>query len=108
MGFKKIEDEVTSILKYNTAARADDMKLYAAYVYSKVEKLNLGDTWLQRVFNDQRLRISCGIAPYGSVSRIRRKVQTARPELRATEAEQLEKKRIERNYKRYLREKAKQ
>lgn len=105
MGFKKIEDELIPILKYNTDARNDDMKLYADYVYQNVKDMKLGEVWLQRIFSDQRFRISCGIAPYESVSRIRRKIQKEHPELRATEEERKEKKRIERNYKAYVKEK---
>lgn len=103
MTFRTIEKDLIPILKKNKAARCDDMVLYAAYVYAKVNGLGLGADWLSRVFSDRRLRIRHNIAPYDSIGRIRRKLQEEHEELRATENEIAEKKRAEREYKKYAR-----
>ena len=76
MDFEKIEDEVREILKVNMQARADDMKLYADYVFTKLNKMGYSKVgWLEKVFSDTRFRLIHGIAPDESVSRIRRKLQ---------------------------------
>ena len=106
MTFQTIEQDITPILKEDEAARSDDMALYANYVYSKISKLNYGGAgWLQKVFSDRRFRIIHGIAPYESVSRVRRKLQEKHEDLRPTKAYQEERKRVEANYKKYAREK---
>ena len=103
MTFNTIEKDVADILEYNHAARADDMVLYAAYVWEKVQGLGYGKGWLEHVFSDRRFRLAHGIAPYESVSRIRRMVQEKDETLRATPETIEEKKRIERNYRNYAR-----
>ena len=101
MTFQTIENDVIDILKHNTDARADDMTLYSAYVWSKVQGKGMGAGWLQHIFSDRRARVMMGIAPYESVSRIRRKVQFHYAELRPTEEVRAEKKALERKYKAY-------
>lgn len=101
MTFQTIETDVIEILKHNTDARADDMTLYAAYVWSKVKNKSMGSGWLQHIFSDRRARVMMGIAPYESVSRIRRKVQFHYAELRPTEEVKAERKALERKYRAY-------
>lgn len=105
MNFKTVEQEVRPILKDNYAARCDDMTLYACYVFSKVHYFNLGEGWLQKVFSDRRFRIMHGIAPYETVSRVRRKLQEKYEDLRATESYVAARKKVEKEYKQYAREK---
>ena len=104
MGFKKVEDDIKPILKTSEAARLDDMTLYAHYAYKKIAGFNLGAGWLEKIFSDKRLRISYGIAPYETVSRIRRKLQEENEELRPSKEARAEKKRLEQAYKQYARE----
>ena len=105
MDFKRVEDEIKPILKYSEAARADDMALYAYYVSHKLEKAGLGFTWLQRVFTDRRYRIIHGIAPYTTVSRCRRKLQAQDTKLRPSKEYIEERKRAEKEYKAYAKQK---
>ena len=104
MSFKKVEDDLRPILKYNMAARCDDMTLYASYVYEKLKDAETGAGWLQKVFSDSRYRIAYGIAPYETVSRIRRKLQENNEDLKAPENYRKERKRLELKYKAYARE----
>lgn len=103
MSFVRVEDEVREILLEDTTARCDDMSLYANYVYSKVKELECGKGWLQMVFSNRRYRMLHGIAPYETVSRIRRKLQEQNKELRPSKAELEERKRLEKKYKEYAR-----
>lgn len=104
MEFKKVEDDIKPILKNNISSRIDDMTLYACYSYEKIAGLNLGAGWLEKIFSDKRLRISYGIAPYETVSRIRRKLQEKHEELRPTPEQRAEKRKLEQRYKQYARE----
>ena len=101
MDFRKLEDEVRVILKENEQARADDVALYAYYVNRKTERAGLGMTWLQRVFTDRRYRITHAIAPYDSISRVRRRLQEKDPTLRPDADFIAARKREERKYKAY-------
>lgn len=103
MTFKTIEDDITIILKNSKAARCDDMVLYAAYVSNKLSKNTFLQSMLYRVFIDPEFRINHGIATYGSVSRVRRKLQEEYPELKAPRAVIEEKKELEKNYRAYAR-----
>lgn len=105
MEFKTVEQEITPILKYSEAARCDDMALYANYAYDKLNGFDYGAGWLQKVFSDRRFRIIHGIAPYETVSRVRRKLQEKYEELRPSKDYQEERKRVEREYKKYAKEK---
>lgn len=104
MTFETVTEEVADILEKNTDARYDDMTLYSAYVWQKIQGKGLGAGWLQNVFSDKRFRIMNGIAPYETISRLRRKVQEQREELRPTPERIEERKRIEQNYRKYARE----
>lgn len=101
MTFKTIEKEIIPILEQDVEARANDMVLYAKYVDYKT-KGNVSFTGaLALVFTDSEYRITKGIAPYESVSRIRRKVQEIRRDLRPTPAQLEEKYRAEKEYRKY-------
>lgn len=103
MEFVKVEDDVRPILKNSIAARCDDMALYAYYVYTKLAGFEKGAGWLERVFSDRRFRIYHGIAPYDTVSRVRRKLQEDNEDLRAPKEFIEEKKQAEKEYKDYAR-----
>ena len=105
MEFKTVEQDIAPILKEDEAARCDDMALYANYVYGKLQGLNYGEGWLQKIFSDRRFRIIHGIAPYETVSRVRRKLQEKYEDLRPSKEYQEERKRVEVEYKKYAREK---
>lgn len=103
MSFKRVEDDVREILEKDTTARCDDMALYANYVFGKIKDLNCGKGWLQYIFSNRRYRIIHGIAPYETVSRIRRKLQEKNKDLRPSKAELEERNRLEKKYKEYAR-----
>lgn len=102
MEFYKVEQDVKVILKDDMTARCDDMALYANYVYKKIHKVNTdGGEWLIKVFSDRRFRIVHGIAPIGTVSRVRRKLQAKYEELKPSPEFVKERKRAEQEYKKY-------
>lgn len=101
MKFKTVEQDIKPILKDCYAARCDDMALYSYYVYDKVQDMGLGNGWLQKVFSDRRFRITHGIAPYETVSRVRRKLQEKYDDLRPPQDLREERKKIEKVYKEY-------
>ena len=108
MDLFKVEDDVRAILKENEQSRADDMILYAAYAWMVLERAGAknGAGWLEKVFADIRFRTIYGIAPYGCVSRTRRKIQETTEDLRPTEEDiQARKEKIKeyRNYARGIR-----
>lgn len=103
MDFRRVEDDVREILEENTTARCDDMALYADYAFRKIKHLRCGRGWLQYIFSDRRYRIMHGIAPYETVSRVRRMLQAKDKELRPSKEELEERKRIEKKYKEYAR-----
>lgn len=105
MEFNTIEQDITPILKEDMAARCDDMALYANYAYEKLNSMNYGAGWLEKIFSDRRFRITHGIARYDAVSRCRRKLQETYAELRPSKEYQEERKETEREYKRYARQK---
>lgn len=96
-----LENEVKEILKHNTTARADDMALYANYVFNHIEDEGLGNGWLIKIFSDRRYRVSHGISGYESVSRCRRKLQERYEELRPDEETIKIRKREEKRWKAY-------
>ena len=103
MEFKTVEQDIKPILKESEAARCDDMALYANYVWTKLEKFEYGAGWLEKIFSDRRFRIMHGIAPYETVSRVRRRLQAENENLRPSKAYQEERKRAEVEYKKYAR-----
>lgn len=103
MEFKTVEQDIKPILKESEAARCDDMALYANYVWTKLNKFDYGAGWLEKVFSDRRFRIMHGIAPYETVSRVRRRLQAENENLRPSKAYQEERKRAEVEYKKYAR-----
>lgn len=105
MRFKKVENDVIPILKANRMARCDDMTLYACYAYKKIQDEPHGKDWLQKVFSDRRYRLIHGIAPYETVSRVRRKLQADHDNLRPSKADIEERKQAEKEYKAYAKQK---
>lgn len=101
MTFKTVENTITQILEKNTAARNDDMLLYVHYVFIVMPKVSIVPNCMEKVFSDSRYRIANGVAPYETVSRIRRKVQEIRRDLRPTEYAKNEKRRAEKEYRKY-------
>lgn len=105
MTFKTVEADVRTILKDDMIARCDDMALYGSYAYRKVSDLGYGEGWLVKVFSDRRFRIIHGIAPYGTVSRVRRRLQRKDATLKAPPEIVAERKKAEQEYKKYARAK---
>ena len=104
MSFSKVEADVREILKYDMAARCDDHALYCAYVWRKIENSNYDHKaggWLVKVMTDTRFRVSHGIAPYGTVSRVRRKLQAEDIKLQAPLDVREDRKRLIKRYKEY-------
>lgn len=105
MSFSKVEADVREILKRDMAARCDDHALYCAYVWQKLESINYDHKaggWLVKVMTDTRFRVSHGIAPYGTVSRMRRKLQAEDCKLQAPDDVIQERKRMIKKYKEYV------
>ena len=102
----KLEDEVESILEDNPKTRGDDMALYSVYAYrrlkGKTDSLAMMRGFLL-LFSDQRYRVTNGVAPFESVSRCRRKVQSKREDLRPTEEQVRERTEAIAEYKKYAR-----
>ena len=96
MTFQTIEDDIKKLLAKDRATRNDDMYLYAVYVLSKA-------AFVPAIFLNPEYRYKRGIAPYESVSRVRRMVQEKYPELKATKEQIKEKKRREKEYRNYAR-----
>lgn len=94
MKFKTIEKEITPILRKETETRADDMRLYAAYV--KKRGLDIG-----KALMDRKYRLVNGLAGYESISRIRRKVQASNPSLRPSKRYIEQRKAAEKEYRAY-------
>ena len=101
MDLETLESKILVILKKNHIARVDDMALYSIYAYDIVKDMGLGTNWLTEIFSNRRFRAINGIAPYGSVSRCRRKIQEKHPELKPSEAQIQERKELEKEYRAY-------
>lgn len=102
-----LESKIKTILEENETARADDMALYANYVYKELgakelEVLTAG-TWLVKIFSDRRFRILHGISGTESVRRCRQKLQEKYPELRPSAEVIKKRKEEEKRYKAYAR-----
>ena len=95
MRFKTVEADVIRLLRNNKATRCNDMYLYFAYVRDK------GLTEITSVFTSEYYRILHGVAPYETVSRVRRKLQERYPELKPTKAQIERKKKTEQEFKLY-------
>lgn len=101
----KVEEEVKKILEIDEQARADDMHLYAFYVWEMLERAGekVGSGWLEKVFSNERYRYLFGIAPFESVSRARRKLQEVNEDLRPNEETIRSRKEKIKEYKQYAR-----
>ena len=107
MDFRTVEQDIAPILKDRQETRCDDMRLYMIYIREKLGLIHTNpylcsDTIIS-VFTDNDFRIKNGIAPYETVSRVRRKLQNIYTELRPTEAQLEDKKRQIKVYKEYAR-----
>ena len=102
----KLEDEVVSILEDNPKTRGDDMALYSVYAYRKLKGKTDGLSMMRGfllLFSDHRYRVTNGVAPFESVSRCRRKVQSRREDLRPTEEQVRERAEAIAEFKKYAR-----
>ena len=102
----KLEDEVESILNDNPKTRGDDMALYSVYAYRKLKGKTDGLSMMRGfllLFSDKRYRVTNGVAPFESVSRCRRKVQSRREDLRPTEEQVRERAEAIAEFKKYAR-----
>ena len=102
----KLEDEVESILNDNPKARGDGMALYSVYAYRKLKGKTDGLSMMRGfllLFSDHRYRVTNGVAPFESVSRCRRKVQSRREDLRPTEEQVRKRAEAIAEYKKYAR-----
>lgn len=98
MEFKTIEQEVKPILKEFDKARSDDMYLYVKYVNMKGYEVG-------KALLDRKYRIINGLAPYETVSRVRRKLQAKDVSLMPSKEYLEARKKAEAEYKKYAREK---
>lgn len=79
--FLTVEKAIEPILANDPFTRADDMLLYLEYL----RRIGAaGD--LTAVLSDRKYRIAYGIAPYDTVSRVRRKLQGKYEDLRPNKA----------------------
>ena len=102
----KLEDEVVSILEDNPNTRGDDMALYSVYAYRKLKGKTDGLSMMRGfllLFSDNRYRVTNGVAPFESVSRCRRKVQSRREDLRPTDEQVRERAEAIAEFKKYAR-----
>ena len=102
----KLEDEIISILEDNPKTRGDDMALYSVYAYRKLKGKTDGLSMMRGfllLFSDNRYRVTNGVAPFESVSRCRRKVQSRREDLRPTEEQVRERAEAIAEFKKYAR-----
>ena len=102
----KLEDEVVSILEDNPNTRGDDMALYSVYAYRKLKGKTDGLSMMRgflMLFSDNIYRVINGVAPFESVSRCRRKIQSRREDLRPTEEQVRERAEAIAKFKKYAR-----
>ena len=102
----KLEDEIISILEDNPKTRGDDMALYSVYAYRKLNGNTDGLAMMRGfllLFSDNRYRVTNGVAPFESVSRCMRKVQSNREDLRPTEEQVRERAEAIAEFKKYAR-----
>lgn len=97
MRFKTVEEDIKPLFKTDATTRCDDMRLY--YKYVEVMK----DANIILAFTSSKYRYSKNIAPYETVSRVRRKLQEKYKDLRATAEQIEEKKKTEKEYRQYAR-----
>lgn len=100
--FLTVEKAIEPILANDPLTRADDMLLYLEYLRSIGAA---GD--LAAVLSDRKYRIAYGIAPYETISRVRRKLQEKDECLRPNKKYIKRRKDAEKEFRKYakLREK---
>lgn len=106
MKLETLEDKVRAILVQSETARADDMLLYAEYVYRELRENGvtaaLGE-YISKVFLDRKFRIINGISGTESIRRCRQKIQEKYPELKPSERMVELRKEEEKRYRDYAR-----
>ena len=105
MELNRVETDVRKILEENEQARADDNKLYMAYCWEKLVRagVNLGTGWFESLFANDCKKQAYSIAEFGSVSRVRRKLQADFAELRPSDRTVEERKKLIKEYRAYAR-----
>lgn len=93
-----LEKDVEAILLNDPFTRADDMLLYLEYLRSIGAA---GD--LAAVFSDRKYRIAYGVAPYESVSRVRRKLQEIHQDLKPSKDYIEYRRKTEKEFSKYAR-----
>lgn len=78
--FIKLEDEIKQILIENPETREDDMYLYYVYCVKKDPKFYTYNNFVM-LFSQKIYRNREQIRTFGAVERVRRKIQSANPEL---------------------------
>ena len=96
MDFKTVESAVRFLLVEYEPTKSDDMILYMEYVNFKGARFT-------KAALDREYRIKHGIASYETVSRVRRRLQAKYKELRPTPEYMAERKRAEKEYRKYAR-----
>lgn len=93
-----LENDIEAILLNDPFTRADDMLLYLEYL----RRIGAaGD--LAAVLSDRKYRIAYGIAPYETVSRVRRKLQEKHKDLRPSKDYIECRRRNEKEFRKYAR-----
>ena len=99
--FIKLEDEIKQILIENPETREDDMYLYYVYCVKKNPKFYTYNKFVM-LFTQKIYRNREQIRAFGAVERVRRKIQSANPEL-ASEKTKKARAEKEEEYKEYSR-----
>lgn len=95
--FLTVEKAIEPILATDPFTRADDMLLYLEYLRRMGAA---GD--LAAVLSDRKYRIAYGIAPYETVSRVRRKLQERYEDLRPSKDHIEFRRKNEKEFRKYV------
>ena len=95
----KIRREVERLLTVEPKTRADDMVLYYKYIEENFKGATNEN--FTAFFADPRYRAENGLPSFASVSRMRRKLQEERPDLRPDAQQQRIKKEYEKMYREF-------
>lgn len=97
---EKIRREVERLLTVEPETRADDMVLYYHYMSENYKDIFDSNSVLL-IFANPRFRAENGLPSFASVSRMRRKLQEERADLRPDAQQQRIKKEYERMYREF-------
>lgn len=98
MEFKTVEQDIKPILEEQEETRSDDSVLYVRYINRKGGGIG-------KALLDRKYRLINGLASYDTVSRVRRKLQAKYESLRPTKEYLEERKKAEKEYRAYAKEK---